>query len=134
MDNIDLIKEAEQLLNPHKDDNGRLHGDVASVILSKKGNIYKGVCVDTPSWGLCAERSAAASMITNGEYEIAKVIAVWKDDKTNKIHVLPPCGHCRQFIRDISESNLNAEVILGKDSSKTLKELIPEHEWPQSVE
>ena len=46
-------------------------GGVAAAILTKQGNIYVGVCIDTASTlGMCAERNAIANMITNGESQI----------------------------------------------------------------
>ena len=52
-------------------------GGVAAAILTKKGNIYVGVCIDTAcTLGMCAERNAIANMITNGESQIDKVVAV----------------------------------------------------------
>ena len=46
-------------------------GGVAAAILTKAGNIYVGVCIDTcSSLGMCAERNAMANMITNGENHI----------------------------------------------------------------
>ena len=43
-------------------------GGVSAAILSAKGNIYTGVCIDTAcSLGICAERNAIANMITNGK-------------------------------------------------------------------
>lgn len=43
-------------------------GEVSAAILTKKGNIYVGVCIDTAcTLGMCAERNAIANMITNGE-------------------------------------------------------------------
>ena len=46
-------------------------GGVAAAILTKSGNIYVGVCIDTASTlGMCAERNAIANMITNGESQI----------------------------------------------------------------
>ena len=48
-------------------------GGVAAAILTKAGNIYVGVCIDSCcSLGMCAERNAIANMITNGESEIDK--------------------------------------------------------------
>jgi cytidine deaminase len=129
MTNEELIQTAEKVLNPLNKD-GRLHGDVGAAVLGKNGKVYTGVCVDTPSWGLCAERSAFAAMITDGEYKFDKVVAVWKDDKTGKLHALPPCGVCREFMRQIDQGNLESEVILGKTEVKKLKELIPYYEWP----
>ena len=65
-----LIESAAALLKPHTTSAGRLFGDVGAVLVSGSGKVFEGVCVDTPSWGLCAERSAIAAMITAGEYRI----------------------------------------------------------------
>lgn len=134
MKTMDLIKQAAERLQSYTDERGRLHGDVASAVISKSGEVYYGVCVDTSGWGLCAERSALAAMVTDGCYEIDKVVAVWRDDKTGKLHVLPPCGICRNFMRELDEKNLEADVILGKEDIKKLKDLIPYHEWPEPLE
>jgi cytidine deaminase len=134
MENDALIAKAESVLRRHVDSHGRLHGDVGAAIQSTNGKIYTGVCIDTASWGLCAERSALAAMITDGEYAFTKIVAVWRDDKTGKLHVLPPCGHCRQFMRDISEANMDAEVVLDRDKTEPLRNLIPHHAWPQPLE
>ena len=43
-------------------------GSVAAALLTGRGHIYRGVCIDTAcSLGMCAERNAIANMITNGE-------------------------------------------------------------------
>ena len=55
-----------------------------------------------------------AAMITDGEYKIQKIVAVWRDERNGKLHVLPPCGICREFMRNVDEENLNAEVVLGR--------------------
>jgi len=73
-------------------------------------------------------------MVTDGCYEIDKVVAVWRDNKSGKLHVLPPCGICRSFMRELDEKNLEAYVILGKGDIKKLKDLIPYHEWPEPLE
>lgn len=55
-------------------------GEVGAAILSKSEKIYTGVCVDTCSTlGICAERNAIFNMITNGEQEFTKVVAVLPD-------------------------------------------------------
>ena len=55
-------------------------GGVAAALLTKAGNIYVGVCIDTASTlGMCAERNAIANMITNGEHEIDKLVAIVED-------------------------------------------------------
>lgn len=128
--NAELIGRAAAVLKPYKTSDGRLFGDVGAALVSESGAIFAGVCVDTASWGLCAERSAIAAMVTSGEYRIERVVAVWRDPDTAALHVLPPCGHCRQFMRDLDGANLATAVILGPDRVRTLAELLPEHEWP----
>jgi cytidine deaminase len=130
MDNKALIERAAALLKPHRTADGRLHGDVAAVAVSKGGGVFDGLCVDTASWGLCAERSAIAAMITAGDYKLQRIVAVWRNEMTQELHVLPPCGICREFMRQIDHDNLEAEIVLGWEKSLPLKDLIPEHEWP----
>lgn len=133
MDHSALIARASALLRPHEA-GGRLFGDVGAVVVSESGRVYDGVCVDTASWGLCAERSAMAAMITAGEYRIRTVVAVWRDPSTQALHVLPPCGVCREFMRQVDAANLAAEVVLGRDSSQTLATLLPHHAWPPPLQ
>jgi len=73
-------------------------------------------------------------MITDGCYQIDKVVAVWRDEKTGKLHVLPPCCQCRDFMLNIDRANLEADVVLGWEDNKKLKSLIPYHEWPEPLE
>ena len=75
-----------------------------------------------------------AAMITDGEYKIQKVVAVWRDERNGNLHVLPPCGICREFIRNIDEENLNALVILGRQKTVRLKELLPFSDWPAPLD
>ena len=94
------------------------------------GNRYVGVCIDTGSGtGFCAEHSAIAAMVTAGELEISSIVAVWKN-KAGATVVVPPCGRCREFIRQISPANLDTDVVLGRDNVVKLRELLPFHEWP----
>lgn len=99
-------------------------GAVAAAILTKKGNIYVGVCIDTAcTLGMCAERNAIANMITNGESQIDKVIAVMSDGKVGS-----PCGSCREFMMQLDKNSGDIEILLDIDTQKTvkLKELLPD--------
>ena len=104
-------------------------GGVAAAILTKKGNIYVGVCIDTASsLGMCAERNAIANMITNGESEIDKVVAVMPDGKVGS-----PCGACRELMMQLDKNSGEIEILLDLESEKTvkLKELVPDW-WGKS--
>jgi cytidine deaminase len=130
--NDELIRIAESVLNP-KVVGDRLFGDVASTLMTDKGNVYSGVCIDTGSGtGFCAEHSAIAAMVTAGEYRIERIVAVWKD-KSEALYVLPPCGRCREFICQINDGNLETGVVLGRNKVVKLKELLPFHEWPEPL-
>jgi cytidine deaminase len=69
-------------------------------------------------------------MVTSGEYEIARIVAVWRDDH-GRLTVLPPCGRCREFMRQIDPSNIATTILLGNGRTAPLRSLLPEWEWPQ---
>ncbi len=121
MTNEDLIKKAKSIVKPKKMRHRFTTADCGCALITDKGNVYLGVSIDTPSsMGFCAEHSAIASMVTNGEFKINKIVAVL-DDGT----VLPPCGRCREFMYQIDKSNLTTEVLIKKDKTVKLKELLP---------
>ena len=98
-------------------------GGVAAAILTKNENIFVGVCIDTASTlGMCAERNAIANMITNGESEIEKVVAVMSDGTLGA-----PCGACREYMMQLDKNSGEIEILLDLESKKTvkLKQLIP---------
>ncbi|MDH5737636.1 MAG: cytidine deaminase [Gammaproteobacteria bacterium] len=122
MSTEELIKQARSVLKPRKLSGDGTAGDVASALISDKGNIYLGVCIDVISgMGFCAEHSAISAMVTAGETRISKIVAVWGDET-----ILPPCGRCREFMAQIDTQNLNkTEVILGENKVVSLSELLP---------
>ena len=99
-------------------------GEVSAAVLSKYGNIYTGVCIDTCSTlGICAERNAIFNMITNGEQEIRKVIAILPDGSTGA-----PCGACRELmVQLMPDQYKNVEIMMNLKQEKimTLGELTP---------
>jgi cytidine deaminase len=125
----ELIGAAAGVLFPHEVD-GRVFGDVAAALVTVDGNVYVGVCIDTTcGTGICAEHAAIAAMVTAREYRIAKIVAVCGGNG-GPLYVVPPCGRCREFIRQIDPGNLATEVILGRSESLTLDELLPANAWP----
>ena len=126
--NQELIEKASSVINPKQLKDG-LVGDVGCALLAGNDKIYTGVCVGVNSNGFCAERVAMAKMITDDkEFVIKKVVATWKDENGN-LFVIPPCGHCRQAMREFDEKNLDAEVILDKNKTVKVRELLPYFDW-----
>ena len=99
-------------------------GEVAAAILSRSGNIYTGVCIDTCSTlGICAEQNAIFNMITNGEEEISKVLAILPDGSTGA-----PCGACRELMVQLMPTGYkDIEIMLDYSEGKviTLGDLTP---------
>lgn len=93
-------------------------GGVAAAVLSSSGKIYTGVCIDTCSTlGICAERNAIFNMITNGESEICKVLAIMPDGKTGA-----PCGACRELmVQLMPEKYRDIEIMLDHESGRIVK-------------
>ena len=100
-------------------------GGVSAAILSSSGKIYTGVCIDTCSTlGICAERNAIFNMITNGEQEIQKVLAIMPNGKPGA-----PCGACRELMVQLMPNNYQKiEILLDYEAEKiiTLGKLTPE--------
>ena len=95
-----------------------------SCTLTKKGSIYVGVCIDTASTlGMCAERNAIANMITNGEHQIDKMVAVVEDGSVGA-----PCGACREYMMQLDKDSGDIEILVDFEKRRIvrLKELIPD--------
>jgi len=124
MTNEELIAKATSVINSKKIGDF-LSGDVGCAVLSIEGNVFTGICIDTmSSMGFCAEHNAIGSMMTAGEYGIKKIVAVWKNEK-DEVHVLHPCGRCREFMRQVNGKNMDIEVVVANDKVVTLNELLP---------
>ena len=109
----------ERTLSPFMD-----AGGVAAAVLTRAGNVYLGVCIDTAaSLGMCAERNAMANMITCGESEIDKVVAVMPDGTVG-----PPCCACREFMMQLGPDSGEIEILMDLASGRTvrLRELVPD--------
>ncbi|MBT9775201.1 cytidine deaminase [Clostridium sp. MCC353] len=121
----EMYQMAKSVQNERKISDYVEAGGVAAAILSSSGKIYTGVCVDTCSaLGICAERNAIFNMITNGEQEITKVLAVMPDGKTGA-----PCGACRELMVQLMPGSYQSiEILLDYETEKviTLGELTPE--------
>lgn len=85
MDFEELIRIAEETLNPRALSDSAEAGSVAAALVTDKGNVYRGVCIDTPcSMGFCAEHAAIAAMVTAGESRIERIVAVCADTGSSR--------------------------------------------------
>ena len=120
MEFSELIQRAEAVLNPRRLSKEGQAGTVAAALLSENNSVYLGVCIDvTSGMGFCAEHAAIAAMVTAGENRIYKIVALGTKG------VMPPCGRCREFIRQIHDDNISTEIMVTEGTVTTLGELLP---------
>lgn len=97
---------------------------VGAALLTRQGHIFSGANVENASYGLtlCAERAAVAAAVTReGEGMRIRALAVVGDGNTP----LPPCGACRQVIREFGDDAL--VLFYGPDGMEELRadQLLP---------
>lgn len=115
----DLIAAALEVLKPRRISDNIEAGGVAAALVTDKGNVYRGVCIDTAcSMGFCAEHAAVAAMITAGESRVEKIVAVGWDKK-----IMPPCGRCREFLMQLG--NPDCQVMVRENCVVPLQDLLP---------
>lgn len=84
-------------------------GGVSAALLTDRGNIHIGVCIDTAcSLGMCAERAAAASMISAGECRAVKLVCLMPSGAPGL-----PCGACREFFMQLAPENSGMEILVS---------------------
>jgi cytidine deaminase len=121
-----LYTEAKKVLNPRSISNSVEVGGVAAALLTKDGNIYTGVCIDTAcSLGFCAERNAIGTMITNGENEVIKLLCIGSHGD----NIMMPCGACRELLLQICDNNKNMKIITDLNTFDVVKlvDLMPKY-------
>ena len=93
-------------------------GEVSAAVLSRSGKIYTGICLDTCSGlGVCAERNAIFNMLTEGESEIDKVLAIMPDGRCGA-----PCGACRELIVQMMAGRYHdVEIMMDYESGRTVR-------------
>ncbi|MCX7795338.1 MAG: cytidine deaminase [bacterium] len=116
-----LVDEARKIVGEFRLSNEYSSaGSVGCALITKRGNIYTGICIDLPSGiGFCAEHSAIAEMLKHRETEIEMIVAVTRDS------ILPPCGRCREMMYQVNKNNLRTKVIVDYDKIVYLEELLP---------
>lgn len=124
----ELIRRATEVVNPRKLSCTVEVGGVGSALVTDRGNVYVGVCIDTTSsLGFCAEHNAIGNMITHGESRVATIVAVNDQGK-----ILAPCGRCRELIYQLGSANAETRVLLSNSRVARLKDLLPEH-WSEQA-
>lgn len=98
---------------------------VGCAVLLKDGQIITGVNIENASYpvSICAERSAMASVISQGRVSDIEALAIVNSSSL----LITPCGMCRQFLSEFLANTTS--IILANDQGDTtvtnILELLP---------
>lgn len=101
---------------------------VGAALITKDGKLYLGCNIENASYSptCCAERTAFFKAVSEGEREFSK-IAIVGGKGLDFTDFCPPCGVCRQVMKEFCGEDFT--VILGKNGEEvktlTLGELLP---------
>ena len=117
-----LIDEAKKIAKKRKISEYATCGHVGCALMTKKGNIYTGISIESKcNLGNCGEHAAIVEMLKNNETEIDKMVAY-----SAKGEIYAPCGRCREFIRMVDDRNLKTRVMVKEEKVLELERLLPE--------
>ncbi|MCR5668095.1 MAG: cytidine deaminase [Lachnospiraceae bacterium] len=108
---------------------------VGAALLAKNGKVYEGCNIENAAYGptMCAERTAIFKAVSEGVTEFEKIAIVGGKNGVED-GLYPPCGVCRQVMREFC--SLDFPVILGKKDGfveTTLEELLPYSFGPENL-
>ena len=110
---------------------------VGAAVLAASGEVYGGVNVENASYpaGICAERNAIAQAVAVGERRLT-AIAICGGREGNVADYCPPCGICRQVMREFCDPEAFRVVVTRSPADfkvYTLAQLLPESFGPASL-
>ena len=110
---------------------------VGAAVLAASGKIYGGANVENASYpaGICAERSAIAQAVSAGERSLTAIaICGGRDGLISDF--CPPCGICRQTMREFCDPEA-FHVVVARSVADfkvyTLAQLLPESFGPEAL-
>ena len=103
---------------------------VGAALLCADGSVYTGCNIENSAFSptVCAERTAIFKAVSDGKKDFVKIAVVGGEAKKEPENYCPPCGVCRQVMKEFCSADF--EIIIAKNSDeyklKTLSELLPE--------
>jgi len=128
MKNSDLIKIALEIRSkaycPYSD------FAVGAALLCADGSVYSGCNIENSSFTptVCAERTAFFKAVSEGKKDFVKIAVVGGNAEKEPENYCPPCGVCRQVMKEFCSADF--EIIIAKSidefKTKKLSDLLPE--------
>ena len=101
---------------------------VGAALRTKSGKVYLGCNIENHGiQGICAERTAFAKALSEGEREFESITVVGGPKGEEPTEKCMPCGYCRQFMSEFVNKDFKVCVV-DKDNNVeelTISELLP---------
>ena len=108
---------------------------VGAALLCKDGTVYTGCNVENAGFSAtnCAERTAFFKAVSEGKKEFVSIaICGGKDDVAQEL--FPPCGVCRQVMREFCEDDFEIYLLAAEGiETYTLGQLLPTSFRPENI-
>lgn len=101
---------------------------VGAALRTKSGKVYLGCNIENHGiQGICAERTAFAKALSEGEREFESITVVGGAKGEEPTEKCMPCGYCRQFMSEFVDDNFKVCVVDGSGNTEelTINELLP---------
>ena len=101
---------------------------VGAALLCSDGAVYTGCNIENASYTptVCAERTAFFKAVSDGKREFS-AIAICGGKGGKIAGFFPPCGVCRQVMREFCKDDFLVHIIGdGEVKTRTLAELLPD--------
>lgn len=108
---------------------------VGAALLCKDGSVYTGCNVENASFSAtnCAERTAFFKAVSEGKREFA-AIAICGGKNGVIEGLFPPCGVCRQVMREFCEDDFEIHLLTKEEiETYTLSQLLPVSFQPDTI-
>lgn len=126
MTDKELVLKAQEAMNNSYSPYSQFK--VGAALLTESGKVYTGCNIENVAFGpsICAERVAFFKAISEGEKNFSKIAVV--GGKNGIISsATPPCGVCRQVMREFCSDDF--EILIVKENENydkvLLKDLLP---------
>ena len=128
MNNSDLIKAAlvarKMSYSPYSD------FSVGAALLCNDGSVFTGCNIENSAFSPtnCAERTAFFKAVSEGKRDFLRIVVVGGEaSEETPLNYCPPCGVCRQVMKEFCSSDFEILIAKTPDDYKilTLSELLP---------
>ena len=103
---------------------------VGAALLCDDGSVYKGCNIENSAFSPtnCAERTAFFKAVSEGKCDFVKIAVVGGNADSEPENYCPPCGICRQVMREFCSDSFEIIIAKSTDDYKvmTLSDLLPE--------